>query len=81
MRVENKRHTNADQPLTSHSTTEVSIPPPPPLKHQLLILSCAAISPCGWKASHYRDRGEPLSSRPAFFQLHEALFAMRFMSL
>jgi hypothetical protein len=26
MRVENKRHTNADQPLTSHSTTEVSIP-------------------------------------------------------
>jgi hypothetical protein len=29
MRVENKRHTNTDQPLTSHSTTEVSIPPPP----------------------------------------------------
>jgi DNA replication protein DnaC len=30
MRVDNKRHTNAHQPLTSHSPTEVSIPPPPP---------------------------------------------------
>ena len=27
MRVENKRHTNAHQPLTSHSPTEASIPP------------------------------------------------------
>jgi hypothetical protein len=27
MRVENKRHTNAHQPFTSLSPTEVSIPP------------------------------------------------------
>ncbi len=27
--VENKRHTNAHQPLTDRSPTEVSIPPPP----------------------------------------------------
>jgi hypothetical protein len=27
MRVENRRHTNTHQPLTSHSATEVSIPP------------------------------------------------------
>jgi hypothetical protein len=30
MRVENKRHTNAHQPFTSLSLTEVSIPPSPP---------------------------------------------------
>jgi hypothetical protein len=30
VRVENKRHTNAHQPLTSHSATEASIPPSPP---------------------------------------------------
>ncbi len=30
MRIENKRHTNAHQPLTSHSPTEASIPPSPP---------------------------------------------------
>jgi hypothetical protein len=30
MRVENKRHTNAHQPLTSPSPTEVLIPPSPP---------------------------------------------------
>ena len=29
--VDNKRHTNAHQPLTSHSPTGVSIPPSPPL--------------------------------------------------
>jgi hypothetical protein len=28
MHAENKRHTNAHQPLTSLSTTEASIPPP-----------------------------------------------------
>jgi hypothetical protein len=27
MRIENKRHTNAHQPLTSHSAMGVSIPP------------------------------------------------------
>jgi hypothetical protein len=27
MRVENKRHTSAHQPLNTHSTTEASIPP------------------------------------------------------
>jgi hypothetical protein len=27
MSVENKRHTNAHQPFTDHSPTEVSIPP------------------------------------------------------
>ena len=27
MRIENKRHTNAHQPLTSYSPTEASIPP------------------------------------------------------
>ncbi len=27
MGIENKRHTNAHQPLTSHSPTEASIPP------------------------------------------------------
>ena len=30
MRIENKRHTNAHQPLTSLSATEASIPPSPP---------------------------------------------------
>jgi len=30
MHVENKRHTNAHQPLTSLSATEASIPPSPP---------------------------------------------------
>jgi hypothetical protein len=30
MSVENKRHTNAHQPFTSLSPTEVSIPPSPP---------------------------------------------------
>jgi hypothetical protein len=29
--VDNKRHTNAHQPLTSHSPIGVTIPPPPPL--------------------------------------------------
>jgi hypothetical protein len=29
MDVENKRHTNAKQPLTSHSTTEVAMLPSP----------------------------------------------------
>jgi hypothetical protein len=29
--TENKRHTNAHQPFTDHSPTEVSIPPSPPV--------------------------------------------------
>ena len=38
MRVENKRHTNAHQPFTSLSPTEVSIPPSPPDSHFPLYL-------------------------------------------
>jgi hypothetical protein len=43
--AENKRHTNAHQPFTDHSPTEVSIPPSPPLSFNGRTVVIKLVSP------------------------------------